>query len=157
LREPLSAGVVDSERDAEIGDERVAALQQNIFRLDVAVADTEAVCVAQRVSHFTRNEHAVVNWELLLSRCSQVGERDVGGHRGLAGVPAKSCGQLMTMNSSVLVCGRCTINSSRPFGNTLYSLPGPRANVSMNSVSRFVTANFGCSVIRAAIRCRGPR
>jgi hypothetical protein len=37
--------------DAEIGDPRVAAGQQDVLRLDVAMDDAPAVGVAQRVGH----------------------------------------------------------------------------------------------------------
>ena len=50
LRHAGAARALDGERDAEIGDERVAALQQNVFRLDVAVNHAEAVGVAERIA-----------------------------------------------------------------------------------------------------------
>ena len=67
LRHPLPAGRLHRERDAEIGDERVAVLQQDVLRLDVAVNHGAAVRVAQRVGDFARNAHGVVHRQLALA------------------------------------------------------------------------------------------
>ena len=56
------------ERDAEVGDQRVPALQQDVLGLDVAVDDAERVRVAERVGDFARDAHRVVDRQLPLAR-----------------------------------------------------------------------------------------
>ena len=64
MRHAGAAGALDCERDAEIGDERVAALEQNVFRLDVAVNHAEAVGVAECIRDLARDRDRIGNWEL---------------------------------------------------------------------------------------------
>ena len=49
LRHALAAGRLHREGDAEVGNQRVAALQQDILGLDIAVDHAAPVCVRQRV------------------------------------------------------------------------------------------------------------
>ena len=56
-----AAGLLHGERDAEVGDERVPALQQNVLGLDVAMDHAERVRVAERVGDLARDAHRVVD------------------------------------------------------------------------------------------------
>ena len=51
------------ERDAEVGDERLAVMQENVLGLDVAVDDAVAVRVVERARDFGRDAHRVVDRE----------------------------------------------------------------------------------------------
>ncbi len=63
----LAAGRADRPGDAEVGHHGVAALQQDVLRLDVAVNDAVAVGVAQRVGYLTGDLQRVVDGELFLA------------------------------------------------------------------------------------------
>ena len=54
-------------RDAEVGDDGVAALEQDVLRLDVAVDDAVGVGVAQRVGDLAGDLERVVDGELLFA------------------------------------------------------------------------------------------
>ena len=47
---PLAAGLLDSECDAEVRDQRRAVVEQDVLRLDVAVDHAVLVCVRQRLA-----------------------------------------------------------------------------------------------------------
>ena len=66
LRHALTARVLQRQRDAEVRYERMAALQQNVLRLDVAMDHATLVGVLQRIRHFTRNAQRVIHRELTL-------------------------------------------------------------------------------------------
>ena len=42
-------------------------MQQDVFRLDVAVHDPLPMGIVQRVGYFTRDPQCVVHWKLLLA------------------------------------------------------------------------------------------
>ena len=67
-RERFGPGGADGSRDAEIRDDRVAALEQNVLRLDVPMDDTACVRVAEGVGHFSRDAERVIDGELALAR-----------------------------------------------------------------------------------------
>ena len=67
LRHPLAAGALHGERDAEVGHERVAALQQDVLRLDVAMDHAEAVRVAERIGDFARDADRFVDRQLAVA------------------------------------------------------------------------------------------
>ena len=67
LRHPRAARLLHRERDAEVGDERVSALQQDVLRLDVAMHDAERVRGAQRVGDLAGDAHRVVDRQLPLA------------------------------------------------------------------------------------------
>ena len=56
------------ERDAEVGDQRVPALEQDVLGLDVAMDHAGGVRVAERVGDFARDPHGFVDRQLLLAR-----------------------------------------------------------------------------------------
>ena len=62
-----AAGGAHGSRDAEVRHQRVATLEQDVLRLDVAVDHTVPVGVAQRVRHLARDAQGVVERELLLA------------------------------------------------------------------------------------------
>ena len=59
--------VAHGQRDAEVGHQRVAVVQQDVLRLDVAVDDAVAVGVVERVGHFGGDADRVVHRQLLLA------------------------------------------------------------------------------------------
>ena len=61
------------EGNAEVGDERGAIVQQNIFRLDVAMNDVLTMRVVERTRDFTRDANRVGNRQLSLAfqSCAQ--------------------------------------------------------------------------------------
>ena len=67
LGEPGSARLLHRECDAEVGEQRVAALQQDVLRLDVAVDHALGVGVAQRFGHLDRDPDCVGHRELALA------------------------------------------------------------------------------------------
>ena len=67
LGELLAAGRIDRPRDAEIGNDRVAVLDEDVLRFDVAVDDIAFVRRVERVGHFARELHGIVNRQLLLA------------------------------------------------------------------------------------------
>ena len=54
------------QRDAEVGHQRAAVVQQDVLRLDVAVDDVVPVGVVERAGDLRRDAHRVVDRELLL-------------------------------------------------------------------------------------------
>ena len=67
LREPLTTSLLHGERNAEIGDERTAVLQQDVFRFDVAMDDALSVRVLERAGHFTRDTHRIIHRQLAVT------------------------------------------------------------------------------------------
>ncbi len=55
-----AAGLLHGERDAEVGHQRMTALQQNVLGLDVAVNHALRVRVAERVGDLARDANRVV-------------------------------------------------------------------------------------------------
>jgi hypothetical protein len=53
--------------DPEVGDKRVAAAQEDVLRLDVAMDDPTAVRVVEGVRHFTRDAQRFVDGQLSLA------------------------------------------------------------------------------------------
>ena len=66
-RERLTFDPGRSERDAEVGDDRMPAFEQDVLRLDVPVDHAAAVRVAQGIRHLARDGQGVVQRELLLA------------------------------------------------------------------------------------------
>ena len=67
LRHPAAARLLHRQRDAEVGDEGRAFLEQDVLGLDVAMDDAVAVGVVERTRHFLREADGVVDGELLLA------------------------------------------------------------------------------------------
>ena len=67
LGHPAPAGLAGRERDAEVGDQRLAVVQQDVLGLDVAVDHAVAVGVVERRGHFGRDPDRVGDRELLLA------------------------------------------------------------------------------------------
>ena len=57
----------DGFRDAEIGDQRMSALREDVRRFDVAVYDATLVGKGKCVHHVMQNPHDFARTELLLS------------------------------------------------------------------------------------------
>ena len=66
LRQAVAAGGQRA-RDAEIGDHRVPAAQENVVRLDVAVDHAVAMRVVERVGHLARDGQRVGDGQLALA------------------------------------------------------------------------------------------
>ena len=64
----VAARLLERERDAEVGDERMPALQQHVLRLHVAVHDAVAVRVLERVRHLARELQGDVHGQAPLAR-----------------------------------------------------------------------------------------
>ena len=57
-----------SQRDAEVGDERLAlSTQEDVARLDVPVDHAVLVSVVECTRHLLRDRHCIVHTELLLA------------------------------------------------------------------------------------------
>jgi len=67
LRHP-GAGAGGGERDAEVGHQRAAVVQQDVLRLDVAVDDPLPVGVVKRARHLAGDPHRIGDRQLLLPR-----------------------------------------------------------------------------------------
>jgi hypothetical protein len=65
LRHPLAAGTLHRERDAEISHQRMAALEQDVLGLDVAMDDTLVVRVLEGVGNLTGDQDGVGDGKLL--------------------------------------------------------------------------------------------
>ena len=61
LREPLTPGLAHRERDTEVGEHRNAVVQQDIFRLDVAVNHTLGMRVVERRGDLTHDARYVLD------------------------------------------------------------------------------------------------
>ena len=67
LGHPAPAGLAGREGDAEVGDQGLAVVQQDVLGLDVAVDHAVAVGVVERRGHFGRDPDRVGDRELLLA------------------------------------------------------------------------------------------
>jgi hypothetical protein len=63
LRELLTGGIVGRARDAEVGDERVLAREEDVLRLDVAVDDPLLVRVVERAADLEGDAERVLDGE----------------------------------------------------------------------------------------------
>jgi hypothetical protein len=54
LRHALATGLLHGQRNAKVGDNGCAILQEDVLRLDVAVNDALLVRVVERAGDFTR-------------------------------------------------------------------------------------------------------
>ena len=70
----------DRARDAEVREHRVPFLEQNVLRLDVAVDDSLAMRVRERVRDLHENAHRIAHRELAasMSRCRSDSPRTYG-------------------------------------------------------------------------------
>ena len=64
---PLGARHADRPGDAEVGDHRMPALDQDVRRLDVAVDHAPVVRIPERVGHLAGDLDRAVDRELLLA------------------------------------------------------------------------------------------
>ena len=67
LRHAAAGRRGDGERDAEVHHHRAAVVQQNVLGLDVAMDHAVAMRVVERVGHFARDAHRLVDAELRLA------------------------------------------------------------------------------------------
>ena len=68
IRKTVAAGCfVERAGDTEIGEQCVAVLQEDVFRLDVAVDDTSGVCAGERSGGLGQNADGGIDWELRLA------------------------------------------------------------------------------------------
>ena len=67
LRQLLAAGVLDHSRNAKVGDNSMAAMQQYVLWFDVAMDDAEGVRIRQRIRNLTGDRDRVVDRELALA------------------------------------------------------------------------------------------
>jgi hypothetical protein len=67
LRHPLAAGLAHRERDPEVGDHRLAVVQQDVLRLEVAVDHPVPVRVVHRARDGHGKPHRLVDGELALA------------------------------------------------------------------------------------------
>ena len=65
LREAIAAGLLHRERDAEVRQHRLAFLDQDVLRLDVAVHEPLAVRVVERARHLLRDRERLLDAELV--------------------------------------------------------------------------------------------
>jgi len=63
----LTTGALHGERDTEIGHERLAIVQQDVLRLDVAVNDILPMRVVKRARHFACDAHGLGDRQLALT------------------------------------------------------------------------------------------
>ena len=59
--------MLERERDAEVGHERVPALEQHVLRLHVAVHDAMPVRVLERIGHLARERDDFSERDALLA------------------------------------------------------------------------------------------
>ena len=67
LREAIASGLGDRERDAEVGEHRLAFLKQDVLRLDVAVHQPLSVRVVERARDLLGDRERLVEAELVLA------------------------------------------------------------------------------------------
>ena len=67
LGDPPAAGIRDGQRDAEVGDDRLPVLEQDVLGLEVAVDDAVTVGVVERIGDGHRDANGVVDRKLLLA------------------------------------------------------------------------------------------
>ena len=67
MREPARARLLHRQCDAEVGDQCMPILQENVLRLDVAVHNSTLVRISQRVCHLARDAHSVDHRQLLFA------------------------------------------------------------------------------------------
>ena len=82
LREALPRRGAHRQGDAEIGDHRLAFVEQDVFRLEIPMDDVLRVCVPQGGGDLPRDPERLLNGELFLT-CQTVAQRfagDVGHH-----------------------------------------------------------------------------
>lgn len=80
VREILAARFNDGACDAEIGDDRVSTLEEDVFGLDVAMQDSTRMRMHERVRHFPCDSKCLVHVELRLpakpiAQCPALGVR----------------------------------------------------------------------------------
>ena len=68
LGHSAAAGLARGQRNAEVRDHRVPAVQQDVLRLDVAMDHAVLVRVLQGIGYFAGDTQRVVDGELLLAR-----------------------------------------------------------------------------------------
>jgi len=68
VTESLATGLLDGERDAEVGYHGFALVQQDVLRLDVPVDHPPVVRVVQRTRDLRRDAHRVANRQSFLAR-----------------------------------------------------------------------------------------
>ncbi len=66
-RETVPARLLERESDAEVGHQRVTALQQNVLGLHVAVYDTAAVRMLERIGHLAHQPQRDVHGKATLA------------------------------------------------------------------------------------------
>ncbi len=59
-----AAGLLHGERDAEVGDQGLAVLQEDVLGLDVAVDDAALVGELERGGDFLGQADRIVDWEV---------------------------------------------------------------------------------------------
>ena len=67
LGDPSAAGIRDGQRDAEVGDDRLPVLEQNVLGLEVAVDHAVTVGLAERIGDGHRDANGFVDRKLLLA------------------------------------------------------------------------------------------
>ena len=96
-RESRSARVLECEGDPEVGDQCMAALQQDVLGLHVAVHDAMAVRVLERIRDLAHQLHRVIHREATLTREPRaqrlaVDERHDVPHQPLRRSPSRTTG-----------------------------------------------------------------
>jgi len=66
LRQPCAAPRADRQRDAEITDDGLTTLEQDVARLDVVMHDPTGVRKLERARHGSRNTNCLVHRKLSL-------------------------------------------------------------------------------------------
>src|SRR5215217_1441393 len=63
----MAAGVGDGERDAEVRDDRIILVDQNVLGLEIAVNHSMPVRVVERFGHADRDANGLADGQLLLA------------------------------------------------------------------------------------------